>query len=366
MEGELTTCITDKKAKHIAFWARKNVTEPLVGFIVGSGIDPWSYWLSNPGAAALLRKKIIRPEDLDPKAFVAGQLKYLERTADIDDDIFRTGIPFASIPWMEAIIGCTVITTDKQFASQSCLRSIEEYVPISFESDNPWASKYVEFLTVYRDAFGEDFPVGQSVLRGVSDLFAALLGAQGAIEALIAEPKLSKQILIDLDKTLSDFLKFQQGWIPEFQGGYVVGQYELWAPGPVLRMQEDNLALYSPNLYREFIKPLNDAMGHMTPYTLLHLHSTSLFLLDDLLDLSGIRVFQVSKDEGSTILADILGSLKRIQDSGRCLVLKGRFTPEDIRLMKENLTPCGLSIQPVVRSVDEAKQMLPVFRNWSN
>ena len=328
--------ISEKIEKHRLFWERYEVKCPLVGFTVGAGPDAWSYWATNPGAAALWSRDEILPEHVGPRAFVEGQRTYLESVSGIDD-AFRTAIPFASIPWMEAIIGCRIVSTEAQFVSRSFLKCIEEYEPIMFDADNPWARKYVEFIEVYREAFGAVHPVGQSVLRGASDLLAALLGPQGAIEALMAAPTLARQVLTDLNVALDQFLRFQQKFIPEFHGGYVIGQYELWSPGVPQRIQEDNVALYSPEFYRDFLKPLNVKLAKAVPYTLFHLHSSSLFLLDDLLDIPGVAVFQFSRDEGNRMWRDMLPQLRRVQESERCLLIKGRLEPEDVVQLKHSL-----------------------------
>jgi hypothetical protein len=355
--------VAEKTERHRLFWERGEASSPLVGFTVGAGPDAWSYWATNPGAAALWNRDEILPEHVDPRAFVDGQRAYLESVSGIDD-AFRTAIPFASIPWMEAIIGCRMASTEAQFVSRSFLKCIEEYEPITFDADNPWARKYVEFIEVYRESFGDAHPVGQSVLRGASDLLAALLGPQGAIEALMASPTLAGQVLTDLNVALDQFLRFQRAFIPEFHGGYVIGQYELWSPGVPQRIQEDNVALYSPELYRDFLKPLNVKLAKAVPYTLLHLHSSSLFLFDHFLDIPGVAVFQFSKDEGNRTWRDMLSQLRRVQESERCLLIKGRLEPEDVVQLKQQLTPRGLCIEPVVDSIEEAKEMLPALRSW--
>jgi len=144
----------------------------------------------------------------------------------------------------------------------------------------------------------------------------------------------------------------------------VIGQYELWSPGVPQRIQEDNVALYSPGFYRDFLKPLNVKLAKAVPYTLLHLHSSSLFLLDDFLDIPGVTVFQFSKDEGNRTWRDMLPELRRVQENERCLLIKGRLEPEDVVQLKQQLTPRGLCVEPVVDSVGEAKEMLPALRSW--
>ena len=134
--------------------------------------------------------------------------------------------------------------------------------------------------------------------------------------------------------------------------------------GIVLQMQEDFSTLYSPELYRRFLLPLDRRIASLTEYTLIHLLSTSLFLIDALLEIPEIRVFQVTKDPGTAKIEKMMPALTRIQESGRCLVLKGQFNPDELAYTKAHLRPVGLCIQPVVDSVGEAKDQLPMYRSW--
>jgi hypothetical protein len=206
------------------------------------------------------------------------------------------------------------------------------------------------------------YPIGQSVVRGPSDLACALLGAENATMALVEEPEAMRGLLGYITDQLEEFLRLQLQRLPMFQGGYVIGQYEIWAPQPVVRIQEDFSVLYSPRLYDEFLRPLDERLADIVPYSLMHLHFSSLFLIDNFLEVPTIKAFQVSKDAGTDTIAAMLPGLKKIQRAGRPLIVKGAFDENDLQLIKENLSVAGLCLQPVVSGVDEATQMLPRIR----
>ena len=350
------------KQRHLAFWQLSQVERPLIGFSIGSGLDSWSYWQDNKATRALLQRKQIFAEDINPEDFIEDQLKYLELYQQINDDVCRTAMPLASIPWMEAILGCPVISTETSIKSKAILADADSLKPISFDPDNPWVKKYLQFIEVYTLAFGEKFPVAQSVLRGPSDLACALLGAEKATMALAMEPQAMHRLLDYVTGQLEKFLQLQLIHLPKFQEGYVIGQYEIWAPEPVLRIQEDFSLMYSPTLYDEFLKTLDERLAGLAKYTLMHLHASSLFLIDKFLEVSQIRVFQVTKDEGGSRLSDMLPALLKIQRASKPLILKGRFDESDLELMKHNLSSCGLCLQPVVGSLAEAENIFSMLR----
>ena len=90
------------------------------------------------------------------------------------------------------------------------------------------------------------------------------------------------------------------------------------------------------------------------------MHSTGLHLLDVLLENEGLTILQVSKDQGVDLMS-ILPGLKKIQDGGKCLVLKGRLNSEDMRIIKSSLDFRGLCIQAVVLEQKEADDFYAEF-----
>ncbi len=356
--------IESYKKRHMAFWSMAETERPLIGFAIGAGMDAWSYWQYNKAARALFNRKNIIPEDIRPEDFVEDQRAYLELTGRVADDIIRTAMPLASIPWMEAMLGCPVYSSEASIKSAPIVESAASLNAKPFDPKNPWIQKYLRFLEVYSNAFSDKYPVSQSVIRGPSDLAGALMGAENATMALAMESEAMHRLLEYVTGFLVDFLLLQQKYLPAFEGGYVIGQYEIWAPEPVIRMQEDFSVMYSPRFYDEFLKQLDRHIAELSNYTLIHLHAPSMFLIDNFLEVSQIRAFQVTKDAGSTILDDMIPALQKIQRAERSLIVKGQFEPHDIELLKRNLSVKGLCIQPVVNDLAQAHVMLPELITW--
>jgi len=350
--------------KHLKFWSLENVTSPLLGFTIGAGIDSWSYWQNNSAAKILFSKSKIYPGDLNPSDFVTDQIEYLKNSELIEDDIYRTAMPFASIPWMEAILGCPILSSGISFKSEKIITDPDNYERSGFSIENKWVEKYIEFIKIYNSNLKDSFPVGQSILRGPSDLACAILGVEGAAIALLTQPDSFNNLLIHVTNILEEFLRYQLKYLHKFKDGYVIGQYEIWAPEPVIRIQEDFSTLYSPELYNQFLKPLDEKLCGISNYSLIHLHSSSLFLIEQFLDIKSIRAFQVTKDPGGLTISEMISSLQKIQERGHPLIVKGQFNNNEISLMKEKLTTRGLCIQPVVSSHKESETMLQALENW--
>lgn len=356
--------ILEYKERHMAFWSLEESARPLVGFTVGAGSDSWSYWKYNNAAKELYKNQVVTPANLSPQNFVDGQLEYLEESARINDDVCRSAMPLASIPWMEAILGCPVISSGEHLTIEPLSNDAESIDLHSLDIHNEWIKKYMEFMDVYSTGFGEKYPVGQSIIRGISDLGNALIGIENASIGLLASPESMHKLFDKVTGSLIEFFKLQQKFLPQFRDGYVIGQYEIWAPEYPVRIQEDAAVFYSPELFDEFLKERVAEIAGISNYTLIHLHSPAMTLIDNFLEINQIDAFQVTKDPGSVTLSEMISALVKIQEKGRPLIVKGELNEEDIKLLKSNLSPSGLCIQPVVSSHNDAKLLLSSLRNW--
>ncbi|MEJ2616394.1 MAG: uroporphyrinogen decarboxylase family protein [Ignavibacteriaceae bacterium] len=352
------------KERHLAFWALEDVKHPLIGFTIGAGPDAWSYWHYNKATQSLLNRGEISPDNINPNDFVEDQLCYLKLSKEIDDDVCRSAMPLASIPWMEAILGCPIVSTESSFRSETITDNEDPLELTPIETDNLWLKKYFEFISVYEQAFSDKYPVSQSVLRGPSDIACALIGAEKAAIFLLEDPERMHRILNYAAEQLTLFLQMQIKKLPQFQDGYVIGQYEIWTPEPPIRIQEDFSLLFSPDLYKEFLKSLDTSLATISNYTLIHLHSSSLHLIDQFLEISQLRSFQITKDSNVLTLNTMLPALNKIQEAGKPLILKGQFKKEDYDLILNQLSFRGLCIQPVVKNLSEANELLPLLKNY--
>lgn len=347
----------DYRERHSRFWRLDAVERPLVIFTVGG----WSPFLQ--GDQIPQGEVDLTPGDLRPEVFVRYYKRLFEIERELADDGQRAAQPYPAIPWMEGIIGCAIRRSGEHYWSGKLAGGLSELAGLDYDTTNGWARTYNDFLDVLAARL-PGHPVGQSILRGPADLLAAALGDEAAVLALNDDPDGAAKALETLTDVFIAFVEHQWQHTPAFLDGYVVGQYDIWAPARVIRTQEDAVALYSPRLYRRFVLPCDERLCAMTPYTLMHLHATHIPLLDAILSNRKLGAVQMSKDEGGFTLAQMLPAWQAIQRAGRPLVVKGRFALDEVALLKSSLSPSGLCVQPVVDDVVEAQRLLPLLVDW--
>ena len=100
------------------------------------------------------------------------------------------------------------------------------------------------------------------------------------------------------------------------------------------------------------------------PYSVIHLHSSSLFLLDRILDVEPLKCIQINKDVGGADVPKMLPFLRMVQDRGKRLLIRGKLDHDDLNLLRRELTPKGLYLQIVVEGSAETQGFREFFQPW--
>ena len=362
----------EKIQKHLAFLQRKKGSSLLFGCI--DGWENLSRYSSD--TTAFFPSGVVDIKDITCERFKEMYCSYAA-TPGNPDALLRTLEPLPFFPWVEAAMGCTIQYTGMNFWSRPMvdhftLQELEEYAD-AIQCGDKWPNHvclnmtrhsvlatYETCIDYLHERFSPSHPIGQTILRGPLDVAAAVLGDENLIYQFFERPVLVKKILAVAADLFLSFIAAQKRRMPAYANGYVIGTYYIWTPGTNIRLQEDAMSLLSPELYREFVYPLDCRIAAAADYTLFHLHASALHLLEILLETKNIRIFQISKDEGIE-LQSILAKLQMIQKAGNCLLLKGRFTLREAQLAVENLHPEGLCIQAVVLDDHEKDEIYTYF-----
>ena len=356
----MTVNVADRIDRYRWFWNRAPVDRPLIGFSVG-GWFPFQHYRAmqpfrgRPGLA---------PDDLRPEDFLADYDGIVALWEGVEDDMIRGVSPLPFFPWLEAMLGCRVrIGTESVWAEEGGF-DYDNVGRIDFSDDNPWRRTYLAFVRVLREHFGARVPVGIPILRGPSDMVAALRGSEQMVYDFYDHP----QEFHRLAEACSDFaiglMHAQHDITGPFAGGYLIEQLGLWAPDRISRLQEDASALFSPALYVQLLQPYDKRMGEAFPWSAIHLHSSSLHLLGQILDVEPLRCIQINKDVGNITIAEMLESFRTVQARQRSLLIRGKLSLEDLALLRKHLSPDGLYLQVVVESAADSRKLQEFFALW--
>jgi hypothetical protein len=281
----------------------------------------------------------------------------------VNDDFFYVGSAYWGIPWMEAILGCPVFAGPETAWAQPFLSSPPDVSRLNTDLDrNPWFECLMAFTRELLSLSADRFPVCPPLLRGPGDLASAMLGGMDFVMGFIDHPK-AMRILLDHCATMRlEVMSRLQATIPSWHGTHAAGGYpsKIWTRRTVTYNQEDSAAFLNPALFRAFLLPQERRMAGAAVVAFIHLHSACLYPVDLLLEDDTYDVLEINIDhEGAgPSLVKLLPVLRRIQEANRPLLLWGHLTSGDWALVRKELSPRGLSVQPILAHPREAEVFL--------
>jgi len=344
--------------RYKAFWNREDVDRPLIGFTFRGFFPLEEYTVTKSWQS----DTILKPEMINPEDFMEDEEKLLREGELIDDDIIRGTSPAAAvIPWLSGMLGSDLKILPGNVLGEELNLSWNDLEDVYIDKNNPWFKKYIEFARLLVKRAHGCFPVSHGAFRGPSDLLGLLRGTTQSIIDLIDEPEKVSKLLLKLADVIIEINKETWEHLPLFYGGYFDAMYQLWAPGPIIRLQEDISGLYSPELYRKFLQPIDRYIAGHFSNSFIHLHSTSMFLLKDFLEVKEIKCFEINNDNGGPPIKQMIPYFKMVQETRRPLLIRGSFEAEDISLLMQSLESRGLYIYIIVKSAEEIYNIKPLL-----
>ncbi len=337
------------------WWMREN-TRPLLGFMLGT-----YYPLKRYSRGSRKWNGPVRPEDIEVSEFLDDTDRLFELHEEAGGDMLFSAAPFFGVPWLEAALGCPVVA-DPVTGSMRSLPppgfSSQPNVPDFSESD-PWVRKLLEFIPALESRSGGRYPVGVTLMRGVSDLLSALYGGDRFVYRMVDAPDEVRWVVEKLTSFWIRFGRCMLDHLPLFHGGTGSFLYGLWGPGKFLWMQEDAAALLSPRMYEEFILPADRAIAAAFPKSIVHLHPTRFIPVKQLLD-TAVTAFELHIDRDGPRAEALLSHYERILAS-RPLYIWGDLTREDLDFIFSRLPRRGLAVGVLVDTPGEAHRLWEVY-----
>jgi hypothetical protein len=214
-----------------------------------------------------------------------------------------------------------------------------------YSDGGPWRDALREYYVKLAAAASGRALVASTLLRGPLDVAASLIGTTELALLLADEPTRIRELLEVAADGFVQTAGFVRELVPPLAGGWAA--FGIWAPGSVARLQCDYSAMLGLFDYRLWDVPRQRRIAREFDFTVFHLHSGCLHVLEGLLEMPELDAVEVSLDPwpagphpGETIPA-----LARIQAAGKAVVVHGGpVSPEEYDRMRAELSPTGLAL----------------------
>ena len=350
----LTDMWDGRMDRHEAFLERQPVDRPLIG--------PWKsgYYPATQFPCGTVRWEtgaVLRAEDVSFAPFADDYERLYESQRENDGDFGYVGSAYWGIPWLEAIMGCPVAVGTANCYAKPCLTSLDAAEGLAIELDaNAWMDALLQFTRELVDFAAGRFPLCPPLLRGPGDAAAAMLAEMKYVTGFFDAPAGMRALLNLCARTRMAVILRLQATIPDWNGIHAAGGYPsmVWSRRTVAYHQEDSAAVLNPSIFREFLLPALRIGLRAAEVNFIHLHSACLYPVDLLLQDNSFDVLQINVDHRGMgpPVGKLIGTFKKIQAAGRPLLLWGEFSTEEWKLVQRQLSPVGLSLQPIFRNTE--------------
>jgi len=327
------------RGRHADWWQRKGM---LVTRVQGTPLEP--LWLPLAGGTLAQDDLDVEPGMLDLDRL--GGEAHAPGSMEINGDLFETAAPFTRVPWVEAILGNPVRATIQggSMRTSAFVRQWPDWEHRAVRRHEGWLDLLARLTELLVARSGGRHAVVHTLMRGPSDLAEAVLGPELMCLSLFEHQKELRSFLEEATETFIAILFEQLQRIPKVDGGYV-NPFGIWAPGTVVRTQCDASVLLSPRHYGRWFLPYDERISAAVDYSIIHLHSCSLHVVDELLKVERPKAIQVTIETGPNVpsIVALVPIFRRILGA-KPLIADGPMTQDELRLLQDELPHDGLCI----------------------
>jgi hypothetical protein len=362
--------LADLRRRSETFLARQNMDRPLIGIHIWDREYRKMYRETNK---TIPETGEVKPENIETERFLQDIENLLAMNEKIGGDLFWPVVPYVYIPWMEAIIGCPIYSSENTFYAKPCIDSWDDFHDEFDFTGNRWLQKLIELQKALVEKVGDIYPISSSShLRGPVDMMAAALGQTRLPLECYDNPDKIQKMCSTYGRVFIDIAHMQNEITRNSRfGGYTVNGYGVWTPHVCQYVQDDAMAFLSPEIYRRFVLLSHAEVARNFPSIFYHLHPASLFIHDELLRIENLAILEINREPEAIgpSIKELIPAFKRTKEYNKCLLIN--FTQgavgmelfeEEVALICKELSPQGLCIYVMADDVEDGVRRMDCIR----
>lgn len=336
------------------FWNKRSFDRPPVGVVNPEVFLPITY-LRRP-----LDKPTLAPDDLTPELAATDYEFGFAQPAVTCDDWMPFSAPWRAVPWLEAICGCPVRCATGSLAPGHTVPSLAELANWPIPAQDAWRQCLRRETARLAAGATEDCWISHTILRGTSDVLAAMRGLEHFYCDLYDDGALIEDAVAKVNRLILNVLDDHYAVVAPQRGGY--GHiFGYWAPDKTIVLQEDVLGMCSPAIYRAHFQAYNaEIVRHLGPCVLFHLHATGYQHYRDVLEIPGLAGLELTIEANGPPPLDLVPVFREILEQQRLILFADAWF-EQLPAVLRQLPRAGLYVivrDDCVRSNDDFRRLV--------
>ncbi|MCC7407147.1 MAG: hypothetical protein IT442_03695 [Phycisphaeraceae bacterium] len=312
------------------FWLRSGKGRPPVGVADSATFMPIAY-LKKP-----FPRDHVEPNDVTHELVRTDYEHAAPRRRVFSDDEMPFCTPWRAIPWLEASCGCPVLYAEGSLRPDHVAPSMQAILDVKLPAAPGWIERMHDLTRqqVAGLAGAEDCMVSPSILRGPSDVLAAMRGQTEFFLDLMDTPDLVAKAAAKVNDLMVRVIREHFDLVPAKLGGFV-HSYGYWSPQPTVVLQQDAMGMCPPEMYRDIFQPLDSlAVGALGQAVFFHMHTTGYAHHEHVMDIPGLAGVELSIESTGPSLLELVPTLRKILERTRLILFAEHFFPELPEMMR--------------------------------
>jgi hypothetical protein len=338
----------EKIARQRAFWERENRDRPVIGFT-------GTYFSTGVTRSIRRAEGRIQPNDIVVDLVLEDSDRQFEMWRECTGDLFWTASPLFQFRWLAAAVGAPVFVGGDSIWAEPFIEDYAALDDLQISEENAWVQKLWELTDALTEHAAGRYPVAVNEFMAPLSALADLRGNTEFAFDLYDRPEDVGRGMERFSGIWATLTLAQYERLPAWFGGYTGAQRYIWAPGRIAEFNEDPVFMFSPSFHRRFVVPSHYQVVREIEYAYVHLHSTQLHTLDQLLDIQELKAIEITPDHGESI-RDLLPAIGRVQ-ARKPVIVHAFFTAEEVGMIIDNVPAEGLCIICRAETADEARRL---------
>ena len=301
------------KEKFRNYWAHKNTGRPLM-CVIARRPEVEQYSDGTPVEGGYLDqicqgKYYNMPEELkwkdmedkyqNPQRIVDRYRYFCQTHAFLGESFPNLNIDFGPGS-LASYLGSEIGFKEDTVWFNKCLDGWDGVPKLTFDPENKWFMKHLQFAKDCQALAGDDFYVDMPDLMENIDVLASLRGAQDILFDLLDEPEMIGERIQEVTDIYYEYYDRFYDVIKDEEGGNAYTVFQIWGPGRTVKLQCDFSAMMSPEDFRKYIQPSLRSQSENVDHVLYHLDGPAAIKhMDALMEIEGIDALQwTSGDAG--------------------------------------------------------------------
>lgn len=313
------------------FWLRNGKGRPPIGVADSATFMPIAY-LKKPFA-----RDRVEPGDVTHELVRTDYEHASPHRRVVSDDEMPFSTPWRAIPWLEASCGCPVLYAEGSLRPDHVAPSIQAVIDARLPVAPAWLERMHDLTRqqVARLPGTEDCMISPSILRGSSDILAALRGQAEFFLDLMDTPDLVAAAAAKVNDLMIRVIQQHFDLVPIRHGGFV-HSYGYWSPRPTVVLQQDAMGMCPPEMYRDIFQPLDaQAVKALGPAVFFHMHTTGYAHHEHVMDIPGLAGLELSIESTGPSLLELVPTLRQILQRTRLILFAEHFFEQLPEMMSQ-------------------------------